>query len=397
MGTQLADAALDRLGSGTAVWCGWVTRSHQPSLPPAAFEKVTPSLIKDNETCMYISGSSEGRLVAGVWPKCKVPRLERFKSKHAYCVASAPIVDVTLALRQDDSPQPHPGAIKCSAIRTRTSAELAELRDMAYPGIRKGIAIVKSNDIKSEPNLSSSKTDVKPKNGIAGMFAKQTSAPNIKPSQVKSPENVKVEKKTESLIENKETDKITEKSSKSLKRTAKVDEKPQSQKKVKTVEKKNSKNSKKRKRIEVIDSDSDDSDRDIFENDEKEVHAPEINFDEEEEIPPTPEVPKRKLQPINPQKRKRDKTYMGEDGYFHTMKNVLCSDDEAAEDDQKENNVNENMEEIPNTPDVPAEKPNAKTDKKPTPITKTKSKSSKKASPPSQGKQSNIMNFFKKK
>lgn len=393
MGTELADAALDRLGSGTAVWCGWVTRS-QPPLPPAAFEKLVPSLIKDDgETCVFASGCSNGQLVAGVWPKRKLPSLERLKSKHVYCVASAPVVDVTLALRQDE-PQLHPGAIRCSAIRTRTATELAELRDGAYPGIRKATVVSKPNQlIKSEPNLNSTKTDVKPKNGIAGMFAKQASAPIVKPIQSKSsPEDIKVEKKTEHSI------KISEKVEKPPKKVAEVDEKPNHllQKRTKTVDKKKSKNIKKRKRIEVIDSDdSENSDRDIFENDEKEVHAMEVNFEEEEEIPPTPEVPKRKALPaIHPQKRKRDKTFMGDDGYFHTVKNVLCSDEEIDGDDQKENNVKENVEiveEIPNTPDISEEKTKSKI------VTKTKSKSNKKASPPSQGKQSNIMNFFKKK
>ncbi|XP_077289170.1 uncharacterized protein LOC143913330 [Arctopsyche grandis] len=414
--TRVQAEARERLLEGLSVSSSWAGR--RALCPPAAADRLLPAakevaVAVAVAVAVYASGARGGRLVSGVWAEGAAPELDSLASTHVYCVANA--VDAlqrSLSAHRiidDDDDSPHPALIKCSAIRARTPQQLALLRGGSYPNIRQtadkpalanGTSKTESkqivDDIKKVENapvknasstVTTNATAKSKSNIIAGLFARQKTHPKPKNSPP-STSSVKIEPKIEP-----ETIKVL---NDEVKEQSKPNVSTQSKKKAKTT-------NKKRKRIATIESDDSDDSRpdDIFEKEPEEL-PPVMDFNEEDEIPPTPEAPKRKHSPEkHSQKRKRDKTYMGEDGYFHTIKNVMCSDDENV-DDQKENSQNVNKcDEIPNTPESD-NKLNLKNENKTVDVIKTKSKSkskleTKKSSPPGKGKQSNITNFFKKK
>lgn len=149
---------------------------------------------------------------------------------------------------------------------------------------------------------------------------------------------------------------------------------------------------KKRKRIVIMSDSEDSSDDGIFDKEEEDEgicyspvpQPPDIDGDDNDVIPPTPDPPLKKGR-----KRIRkliDNTYMDKDGYMLTRKEYVfesCTESEP-EEKEKENKTKDNSEH------ERTEKVSPKVDKKePSPKKKKVS--------PQNIKQASIMNFFKKK
>lgn len=352
------------------------------------------------------------------------------------------------------------GTIKNSAIAKRTFDELAALRLGAYPkgllgkNVTPNIAVngnktpvvkepmpnksfFKDPVVKKEPEKSETQNSVQKstpvvppskqkqaKAGIAGFFSKQMSKPI--PQVEKKVETVEPKKEkmspTKAPVSNGIKKEISPEKSpvkKQEKTQLKPDKKPAEKPQITSPPAKASNGSlktygkqskgkkepaKKRKRIQTVDSDSDEDNNidNIFAPSSPEpVRSPLISDDDEDIIPPTPEVAKSNNKaPLNSRKRKKlvDKTFMSDDGYIVTKKEEVF---ESCSENEEEEIVDVKTVEVKTpkiTPPSQSKKKEVKSEsspKKPSPEAKSKAK--KKISPKGgQGKQQSMMNFFKK-
>lgn len=351
------------------------------------------------------------------------------------------------------------GTIKNSSITKRTFDELAALRLGAYPkgllgktvtpnvavnGNKNHIAkepipsksFFKDPVIKKEPekikteNGAEKSSPVVPPNkqkqgkaGIAGFFSKQLTKPIAKVEKKVETVEPKKEKisPTKAPVSNGIKREISPEISpvKQEKSPLKADKKPAEKLKRASPPPKASNGSlktygkqskgkkepaKKRKRIQTLDSDSEEDNNidSIFAPSSPEpVRSPLISDDDEDIIPPTPEVAKSSNRaPLNSRKRKKliDKTFMDDDGYIVTKKEEVF---ESCSENEDEEIVKIKPVEV-KTPKISPLSQSKKKDvrsesssKKPSPEAKSKAK--KKTSPKEgQGKQQSMMNFFKK-
>lgn len=336
----------------------------------------------DNAAIVSVNRFDDFSLCAGLvksssCSKRTLEEIESLKSKSVASVDSQP----TTAPKRDKPKDTIPNGSDKTKHVVKAHATKSE------PVLKTEVVSPKKDAPTSTSNgkISNNTNGKKPK-GIAGFFSKANSAPTIKPRKpvqengIKK-EVIKEEKKTEPVIEEMDVD-VEEIPVKKVKEEPKSASKSASKKNSSLSKiKKTAKVDKKRKRVLHV-SDSE-SDEDPF-ADDKPAHQ-----ESDDEIPPTPSVNTVKITSgiLNPKKRRKvvDKTYTDEDGYILTRKEEVyesCSDDEVVVKQPKLEKQN-------------AEKENKKIEVSP-PKDKKPKNTKKKISPPQKGKQTTMMNFFKK-